>query len=116
MSYDSNVASSPEKYGLTVFGEAEANGGYSFDTFIVWRDKAGNYLWAADSGCSCPVPFDDFDLSNLPVGSARDALTDLIAWADDPDSDYRYSGEVGPTQRRQVASALIEKLTAEATA
>jgi hypothetical protein len=75
-----NIAYSPEKFGLTVFVEIEALGGYEFDTFIIWKDKIGLYYWADDSGCSCPTPFDGVTKENASQGTLRDAFTDLIAW------------------------------------
>lgn len=99
-----NVYYSPEAFGLKVVGEAEASRGWNFDTFIVWQRADGAYLWAYDSGCSCPVPFDGFNLSNLPAGSARDALTDLRAWVEASDLD----------DRRAAARPLVEKLEAAA--
>lgn len=76
----SSVYYEPEKFGLTEVAEVDAAGGYSFDKFVIWSDSRGGYRWASDSGCSCPIPFEAFNLSNLPLGSLRDALTDLDAW------------------------------------
>lgn len=103
MSWDTNIYYNPEKFGLTVVGEAEAGGGYEFDTFVVWRTEAGDYLWAEDAGCSCPTPFNDVHLGNAKRGTARDALTDLKAWTG-PESDYFHEA------RTTAARSLVEKL------
>ena len=48
---------------------------YSFDIIRVWvRKETGTILWAFDSGCSCPAPFEDAkvsDLLELPASSER---------------------------------------------
>jgi hypothetical protein len=75
-----NIYTEPEAYGLTVVAEVEAFQGWEFDTFVIWQDKQGTYWWAHDQGCSCPIPFDGKDLSNLPSGSLEDAINDLKAW------------------------------------
>lgn len=56
----SNLYSSPEKSGLRIFAELDdPNACYSFDTFVVWeRLEDGALLYATDSGCSCPSPFE----------------------------------------------------------
>jgi hypothetical protein len=52
---------SPEYYGVEIvanFDAYEAN--YSFDILVVVRDlETGKLYAAADSGCSCPTPFED---------------------------------------------------------
>ena len=33
---------------------------YSFDLLTVWKNKkTGKFVYATDSGCSCPTPFED---------------------------------------------------------
>jgi hypothetical protein len=54
---------------------------YEFDEFIVWRDAAGAFLWASDSGCSCPAPFEDVTLQDLGKGTAAHAHAALDKWA-----------------------------------
>lgn len=57
-----NVYYNPEKYGLGPVAELElAEPNYSFDTVVVWKHNENGLLyWAHDSGCSCPVPFEDY--------------------------------------------------------
>jgi len=66
-----NLYSSPEKHGLTTVGEIEwGYGDYSFDLTVVWKTADGKFLYAEDSGCSCPSPFDETALVDLrPVES-----------------------------------------------
>lgn len=62
MSYlDGNVYYNPEKWGLEPVAEVEySSGSYEFDTRVVWKDRnTGTHYTARDSGCSCPVPFED---------------------------------------------------------
>jgi hypothetical protein len=51
----------PSKHGLTKVGELDfSSGSYEFDiTVVFWDGK--QLLWADDSGCSCPSPFEGFD-------------------------------------------------------
>lgn len=71
MSYDNNVYDSPEKHGLEIVDTISGGGGYDFDDVVVFKHKeSGCYYWAADSGCSCPTPFESYerveDLEKLP--------------------------------------------------
>lgn len=61
-SYDTNVYYHPENCGLELIGELDdENACYSYDTLIVVRDLlSGDLYAAADSGCSCLTPFEDF--------------------------------------------------------
>lgn len=58
---------SPEHFGLTTFGEiqwGEAN--YDFNLTVVWRRNSdGAFVYAEDSGCSCPAPFEDTGVEDL---------------------------------------------------
>ena len=54
-----NVYYDPAKFGLEIVAELDADLSYEFDMVIVWRDRAGDLWAAADSGCSCPTPFED---------------------------------------------------------
>ena len=97
----------PGKFGLETVGEADDGGGYDFDKFVVWRNQRGEYLWAQDQGCSCPTPFEDYSLENLPIGTAADALNDLRVWVKE---DYEWGS------RATAAAPLIETLEALAHA
>lgn len=88
MSYDKNVYYHPEKLGLTIVDEIDMGGGYDFDMHVVWVDHEGRYYFESDSGCSCPTPFEDYDLSNMePLTNAQvrarvAALTPASYWSD----------------------------------
>lgn len=62
MEYYRSVYSSPEKYGLRIVKVHERPElDYEFDMVILWEDqKTKKRYWAADSGCSCPIPFEDY--------------------------------------------------------
>ena len=62
-----NIYYSPEKYGLEVVAEIEySHGNYEYDTRVVWRQKeTGKLFTARDSGCSCPTPFEDYNMTNI---------------------------------------------------
>lgn len=61
-----NIYYSPEKFGLEMVGGVElSDGNYQFDTIILLRDSHGILLYAHDSGCSCPSPFEDTGVDDL---------------------------------------------------
>ncbi len=60
-----NIYYNPEKFGLTVIGEIDYGEMYEFDKIVVWERSDGVYVWGADSGCSCPTPFEDTTLDEL---------------------------------------------------
>ena len=68
------VIESPEDYGLIevlTLNLLEAM--YEFDLFLVFIDvKTGKFYTAADSGCSCPSPFERF--------ITREDLTGPLDW------------------------------------
>lgn len=49
----------PEKWGLTEVAEIDAGGSFEFDLVTIWRDQDGKLWMGEDSGCSCPVPYED---------------------------------------------------------
>lgn len=62
---DTNVQSNPGQSGLRTVAELELSEPcWSFDTVIVWADEHGHLWWAHDEGCSCPTPFDGFQLGD----------------------------------------------------
>jgi hypothetical protein len=69
--YNSSFAYQPEKYGIKLIDEIEAERNYDFNMVCIWQNiKTGEYRWGADSGCSCPSPFENIkqwhDLDKLP--------------------------------------------------
>jgi hypothetical protein len=78
MSTEQNAYYSPEANGWTTIGEVSwSKPCYDFDLTGVWSDAEGNLLWADDSGCSCPSPFDGHDESDFERGSKYTLLTHL---------------------------------------
>jgi hypothetical protein len=64
--YDENLYYYPEKSGLEIVGEVEFVGGYEFDKIVVWREtQTGRIGYGEDAGCSCPTPFEDFELEDI---------------------------------------------------
>lgn len=53
---------SPEDFGMKMIDEFDLSSrSYEFDLVVVWQsltDKRALYI-GADSGCSCPTPFED---------------------------------------------------------
>lgn len=54
-----NIYSSPESHGLTEIAEIDTGESYEFNMVVLWRAETGELWAAADSGCSCPTPFED---------------------------------------------------------
>lgn len=65
MSWDNNVYYHPEKSGLVLVDSLDRpNMSYEYETLIVLQHiDSGRIFYAQDSGCSCPVPFEDFYLN-----------------------------------------------------
>lgn len=65
-----NPASDPAICGLAIIDDLEQPDlSYEYNTIIAWRDLAtGKVYIAADSGCSCPTPFEQIaKLSDLTL-------------------------------------------------
>ena len=58
-----DVYYNPEKFGLRVVAQLDlSEPNYDFDMVVVWEhSESGVLYWAADSGCSCPSPFEKYD-------------------------------------------------------
>jgi hypothetical protein len=58
--YDGNPYYNPEACGLVQMDTIEDEPDYDFNMVVVWQDTASKkYYFGADSGCSCPSPFED---------------------------------------------------------
>lgn len=101
----SDVYYDPEKFGLTILGEAEASGGYEYDKIVVWRDQHGQLFTGTDSGCSCGSPFETTGLGDLDKVDFHQAMKALDDWASD------HAGYYGEHVQQEV-SGLREKLLA----
>lgn len=74
----------PESLGLTPVSSVDLGEVYEFDIFVVWTDGRTLY-WADDSGCSCPIPFEDITtVADLQTGSAAECLRAFDAWLNEP--------------------------------
>ena len=77
----SNIYYDPKDFGLTLVAEIDKGGGYDFDKLVVFQKPDGTLWYAADSGCSCPTPFEDIKLLDLkPIYSRKDVLRILDEW------------------------------------
>lgn len=77
--YSENIYSYPEKSGLEIIASGDIGEMYEFAMIVVWRDvETGELLVGADSGCSCPSPFETQTRESLT--SIR-GLTDLVDYA-----------------------------------
>lgn len=85
MGYFDDPYSSPEQHGLTSVGELyDPELSYEFSILAVWRRvEDGALFWAADSGCSCPSPFEWAEgLADLkPVHDVAEFVREVRAWA-----------------------------------
>lgn len=65
-SYDTNLYYSPEASGYEIIETIELEDEpWQFDILVVWRDPEGTLVWATDSGCSCPSPFEIIEPEDL---------------------------------------------------
>lgn len=86
-----NIYSDPEKFGLKTVGTIDwREPNYSFDMTVVWVDKSKRLFWSDDSGCSCPIPFEYDDLSNISTGSITALRNHLLAQLDERKECWRY--------------------------
>lgn len=75
---------------------------YSFELLRIYvRRSDGMLLWATDSGCSCPSPFEDVTVSELREST-------LATFTDTFLRDYEpgYSGNSVAEVRRDITAAL----------
>lgn len=92
MDYDKNVYYYPETWDLTSLGEIDrSRGSYVYDTIVFWQHKETKKIYSAqDSGCSCPIPFEDFNfLKDLTLVETLKQAKDLL----DEFCGGSYSGE-----------------------
>ena len=58
MSYPINPYYNPKGLGVELLSFDRPDLSYEYDTFCLWK-RDGRIWTAKDSGCSCPVPFED---------------------------------------------------------
>ncbi len=85
-----NIYSDPSDFGMTLVGEAElSDGSYQFDMTLVLTDGESFY-YVQDSGCSCPMPFED--VTGIDGLTKIDRPQDLIDFMDEQiKQGYTYS-------------------------
>lgn len=57
--YDKDIYSQPQHFDLTIEAEVWGDLSYEFDAVLVFSHPERGVGFAADSGCSCPSPFED---------------------------------------------------------
>lgn len=98
----------PQDLDLEIVGQIEdPKASWSFDSFIVWRNRTTGFLYfASDAGCSCPVPFDGFGYDKLTMVTRSQDLIDGVAkyresltecWDEEYDAGYvsALDGKIG---------------------
>lgn len=67
-----NLYYDPAKFGLETIDWS--SGSYEFDYTVVWRRAAdGSLFYGEDSGCSCPLPFEQDGADDVtPISSLDD--------------------------------------------
>jgi hypothetical protein len=90
----------PTENGLTLIDTVDIAGAYEFDMVAAWQRKEdGAILYAFDSGCSCPTPFEYVDLR--PIHDFAAFASEVRKWA--REQTYR---DVNP----DVIEAFIRKV------
>lgn len=65
--------------GWDKIAEEDFGGSYEFDMLVVWRNReTGTVVYAEDSGCSCPSPFESHD----PDDFKEFSMAGIEAWFD----------------------------------
>lgn len=69
----------PEKFGLIPVDQIDwSSGCYEFDITAVWkRIVDGQLLYAEDSGCSCPSPFESVGIDDLTACTPQELQAHL---------------------------------------
>lgn len=78
----------PGKVNLNILSFDEPNMSYKYNTLCFWSTQRGEVYAASDSGCSCPLPFENYEgynqsdvLSLLErVGSIEQGESIFNAW------------------------------------
>lgn len=95
----------PEQYGLKpVYDWDFYDEAYEFSILAVWKHEDGKVYAAFDSGCSCPVPFEDhkFPEDFVEVKSWEDVKA-IIA---ENEPSYCTRKPIPPALRESVKRAL----------
>lgn len=96
-----------DKLGLDLYTLEEDGLSYEFNMLCFWADKSGRVFTAEDQGCSCPTPFDGFNMSSVEgmaeemdrIGSVEQAERTIDAW-----------GKVGIDEKRAAVEWVRARL------
>ncbi len=68
----------PKAFGYKTVGEVNWDDEpYQFDFTVVWAKESGELVWADDSGCSCPSPFENHSEADYHKGTKLELLIHL---------------------------------------
>lgn len=97
----------PAKFGLTMVGSIDFRDAYEFDIVAVFRDQQGRLGYLKDSGCSCPVPFNDMGAGDLTLCTPAELQTVLQERAQEntwsEDESGRYDASIADLMKKVVA-------------
>lgn len=100
------IYSEPERFGLEIFAEVEKEPDYDFDKFVMWRSVAdGALLYATDSGCSCPSPFESFSELDLTLVN-RDNFSEFARALWEWNVGYSGYSKVSPVEVAELHSKV----------
>lgn len=73
---ENNMYSHPEAFGLEIVGAVnDPWASWSYNMFVLWRAKdSGALYYGWDAGCSCPSPFEYFNLASDNLYRIDDSL------------------------------------------
>ena len=91
MSRKINPYYNPEKLELELYSLGEPGLSYEYNTLCFWATTDGKIYTASDSGCSCPTPFENYEVENQKealkllerVGSVSQAEAICDGWGKD---------------------------------
>jgi len=107
-----NIYFEPEESGLKIFEMAQDSDlSYAFDMFVIWEDiKTGDLYYASDSGCSCPVPFEDESRETITKIDLNYSLgifsEDIHSWNQKDEHEFKES----PTRIQEIITKVQQHL------
>lgn len=104
----------PEKLGLEMLSYDDPGSCYDFNTLCFWSTGDGRVYSATDSGCPCPIPFEDYDgkdqedvLQRLQrIGSVDQAEAEFRSW------NNSIRGKMPSETEREIAQWVSARLQA----
>ena len=103
----------PDKLGLEMLAFDEPDLCYAYNKLCFWATPDGQVYTASDSGCSCPVPFENHDRATAEevmqtlerVGSVEQAEATFDAWV-----KGQTTPSFGADERRRLTEWMCAKL------